>query len=615
MWEVTIPNANITFGGQTLALPGAYYLDLLSGFAASTPTTPPLIYIGYANGMKPQVPISFLSAANLLNAIRGGAASGYVPAIANPSPALFGGQLITFINVGENTQSSLALSNAVGSGVAILTSTNYGVPSNLLQASVTAGSLAGKQLTLYDGYNGSTVVGDNLGVPFQLAYTGAASAGLSFSVTTSGLNATQFAVASPNANESFSIPLGAGQYDTTQKIVQYLNGTGFWSAVGVGDTSLPSAYLDSGQTSVSLAASGSGGYVYSNVTAALGAVLYWTNQYAQQANFATAAASGSVVSYTSGLAPANIPFKSFTGATSVPPINSDYATALNTALTIPGWSVFVDSNASAVRLLASQHVETASSPLYGKWRRYYTGSSPGDSVANAQAAAQGLNSKRTIYAYPGLYVVDPLTGLTSLKGGIYAAAAAAGISVGNPPATPLTNKQLNGLGVELALTVSQINSLQQAGVMPIIGTTPALSGQPNFNQLPPTIASDITTWQVDSNPENMFEQQIKCRDFLAYSLVAAAQPYVGTVAEINNETNILKAIKLTLNALIYSTGSNGVLASWDKKSLVIQYNGSTQTASVSANVVLVGQNRFITEQITIFPLNLSISASTPVPAG
>lgn len=606
---------NITFGGQTLALPGAYYLDALSGFIAGPPTTPPLIYIGYGYGMKPQTPVSFISANNLLAALRGGPASGFVPALASPSPELFGAQLITFIEVGANTQSSLALRNAAGSGVAVLTSTNYGAPSNLLQASVAAGSLAGKLLTIYDGYSGATAAGDNLGVPFQLAYTGTASANINFTVSTSGLNATTFAVSSPNANESFSIPLGAGQYTTVQQIVQYLNGTGFWSAIALGDTSLPSSYLDSGQSAVALATSGSGTYTYTNVTAALGAVLYWVNQYAQSANFATAAASGTVASYTSGLAPANIPFQSFTGATSVPPVNADYATALNLALTIPGWSVFIDSNSSSVRALGAQHVETASTPLYGKWRRFYTGSSAGDSVSSAQVNAQALNSKRSIYVYPGMYVIDPLTGATVLKGGLYAAAAAAGISAGNPAATPLTNKVLNGVGVETALTISQINILQQAGVMPLIGTTPALSGQANFNNIPPTIASDITTWQNDSNPENVFEQQIKCRDFLAYSLVNAAQPYVGTIADTNSELNILKAIKNTLNALIYSTGSNGVLASWDSKSLVVAYSGVTQTASVSASVVLVGQNRFITELITIFPLNLVVTAQTPVPAG
>jgi hypothetical protein len=605
-----MPNNNVSFGGQTLVLPGAYYQDQLSGFNPGVPTTPPLIYIGYGYGVKPQTPSTYITAADLLAAIRGGPASGYVPPLTNPSPQLFGAQVITFINVGENTQSSLVFKNAAGSGVAVATSANYGVPSNLLQASVGTGSLAGKLATVYDGYSGRAIQGDNLGIPFQLAYTGAATGGVSFTVTTSGLNATVFAVTSPNTNESFSINLAPGQYTTVERVVEYLNGTGFYSAIPIGDTSLPAAYLDAGQTTVALPPVSGTAYQYANVSAWLGSFIYWFNQYAAQ-SFATAAASASVASYTSGLVPANTPFASFAGATSTPPTNNDYATALNLALAIPGWSVFCDSNIAAVRALGSQHCQTASTPLYGKWRRFYTGSSPGDSVASAIANAQALNSNRSIYVYPGIYAVDTNTGATVLQGGLFAAAGAAGMSTGNPASTPLTNKVLNGVGVEAALTISQVDQLQQAGVMPLKGTTPPVSGQINFNNIPPTIISDLTTWQNDNNPENVFEQQIKCRDFLAYSMVNALQPYVGTVAEVTNEAKMLQAAQLTLNSLIYTPGSQGVLASWDPTSLIVNYNGNTQTASVSASVRLVGQNRFILETVTIFPLNFSLSLSSP----
>jgi hypothetical protein len=55
--------------------------------------------------------------------------------------------------------------------------------------------------------------------------------------------------------------------------------------------------------------------------------------------------------------------------------------------------------------------------------------------------------------------------------------------------------------------------------------------------------------------------------------------------------------------LIFTTGGPGVLASWDPNSLTLVYNGTIQTASISANVTIVGQNRFITETNTIYPLN------------
>lgn len=603
-----MPNLNISFAGQTLVLPGAYYVDQLASAIPNSPPTPPLIYIGYAYGMKPQTAYTFVGGQNLLTAIRGGPASAYVLPMSNPSPELFGASLITFINVGANTQSSLVMNGSGGTGVLISTSANYGVPSNLLQAQVAAGSTAGKAITLYDAYAGTTILGDNLGVPFEVSYTGTASAGVSFTVQTTGLNASGFALASSNPNESFTFNLGAGQYQTVEQVVEAINGTGFYSAIVVGDTSLPASYLDSGQTSVSLIASGSGG-VYVNVTAALGSVLYWFNQYAGS-SYATAVASGSIASYVSGLAPANIPFTSFSGATSVPPSTSNYASGFNLALTIPGWSVFADSNSSAIRALGSQHAQTASTPLYGKWRRFYTGSASGDSVTTTAANAQGLNSNRSIYVYPGIYVTNTTTGNLNLQPGLYAAAAVAGMSAGNTASTPLTNKVLNGVGVESALTISQINQLQQAGVMVLTGTTPATSGSFNFNNVPPTIVSDFTTWQNDNNPENVFEQQMRCRDYMAYSVTNALQPYVGTVASTQNELAILTAAQRTLNGLIYTSGGPGVLNSWDATSLILAYNGATQTASISANVVLVGQNRFITETNTIYPLNLLVNLNT-----
>jgi hypothetical protein len=143
--------------------------------------------------------------------------------------------------------------------------------------------------------------------------------------------------------------------------------------------------------------------------------------------------------------------------------------------------------------------------------------------------------------------------------------------------------------------------------MVIRGTTPPAPGGVVIANVPPTITSDLTTWQIDNNPENVFEQQVKCRDWLAYSLSNGLAPYVGSIADSYDELRILNAAKATLNQLLYSPGSNGVLNSWDPKQLVLNYTGSNQTASVSASVVLVGQNRFITEYVTIFPLNISIT--------
>ena len=589
-----MPSVNVPFNGQTLIIPGAYYADNVSATLAPVAvTTPPLIFLGYGYGQKPQVPATYVTPQDLLNAIRGGPASGFVPFLTNPSTQLNGAQQITFINVGENTQSALTLYSGV-TGVVNLTSANYGLPSNLLQAEVLAGTQAGKQITLYDGYSGATSTGDNLGVPFQLAYTGSAS-GVSYSVIVSGGVATTFLTTSPHTGESVSIPLGSGSYSTIAAVVNYLNSTGFYSAAVLSNGNLPSTNLDA-ITSGALA-SGSP-YTYANVTATLGDIVYWVNNSASA--LATAAIASGVTS-ASGLAPSVIPFTAFSGAVSVTPTLSDYASGLNVALGIPGWAVFTGSNSSGVIALGTQHAVTASETINGSWRRFFSGSSTGDSVNAAAAQARTMNAFEATYVYPGIYAVDTTTGLNTLYSGHHAAAAIAGMATGNAVATPLTNKSLVGTGVEVALTVSQINQLQEAGVMPI--WIPSQTGVP-------TVVSDLTTWQVDSNPENVFNQQVACRQFLAYSLVNAVQPYVGTQADPLTETKVLNAVKTMLNSLLYNSGNaNGVLNAWDPATLKLVYNSAQQLAAITVSVQLIGQNRFITEYVSVLPSNFTINAA------
>ena len=70
---------------------------------------------------------------------------------------------------------------------------------------------------------------------------------------------------------------------------------------------------------------------------------------------------------------------------------------------------------------------------------------------------------------------------------------------------------------------------------------------------------------------------------------------------------IKKAITSTLNALKYTgPGSSGILSSWQNSSLVLTYDGATQTVAITVSVVFVGQNRHITEFVNVQPLNASV---------
>ena len=592
-----MPNVNVQFLGQTLVLPGAYYADNVSQALVPVQSlTPPLIFIGNFYGLAPKTPTTYTNAQDAKNAIRGAPSATYIDFMTNPSPNLAGAQYITLINASENTQSSAYITSGSGSQLIALTSANYGSASNLLQYEVAAGTTAGYNVTIYDGYSNTSVEGQNLGVPFQLAYTGSAS-GVTYSVSGTSAGATTFIISSPNAGESVSIDITGSGYSTISSLVAYLNGTGYYSAAVLSNGNLPSTNLTIA-SAVALPTPSSGAYTYENVDATLGDIIYWVNQYAS--SYATATlVSG--VGLCSAQTLTEVGLTHFTGGTNVPPTNNDYAAAFNVALQTPGWVVFADSNLPAVQALGAQHAQTASSIPYKAWRRFVTGSSVGDSVTTTIQNATQLNSFESTYCFPGIYRIDTTSGVNTLYGGLAWAAAVAGMMAGNIIAQPLTNQQLTGTGVEKAggnnqyLTTSQISQLQNAGVMVL--------NYPQTNV--PTIVSDLTTWQGDNNPENVFNQQVACRWGLAYSLAAAVNPYIGTIASPYGLGRVRNALVTQLNNLIYSPGNNGVLVSWDAKSLVLKYNGATQTLSITVNVVLVGQIRFILEQTFVQPLNLS----------
>ena len=587
-----MPNVNAQFGGQTLTQPGSYYVDNVSATAQTGQAqVPPAVVVCNAYGIPPLVPVTFYTLQDATNAVKGGPVSAFLPFLYTPSTELNGASAVTFINAAQNTQATFPVLNGAPATAINLTSTQYGPSANLLQIEIGSGSVGGKYITLLDGYTGATVAADNLGLPFQLAYAGTATGGVTYTVTVAGGVATGLTVTSPNAGESLMIALGAGQYSTVGQVVAYLNGTGFYDAVIWSNPNLPAASLDAA-AAVALPIPASGVYSYVPVTAKLTDVAYWFN------NVASALATAAVVTGVGGTI-ANIPLTHFSGATAVPPTLSNYASALNLALTQPGWVVFADANFAGVAALGAQHAITASAIPNRRWRRFITGSQAGDSVAVTVANTAALNAFQATYCYPGLYANSPVTGLNTLYPGLYVAAATTGMMAGNPVATALTNKSVIGTGVELIgglpLSTSQLALLQNSGVQTL--TVPDSTGVP-------TILSDVTTWQNDDNPENVFNQQVGCRQFLSYVLQQAGAPYIGSIASPFGQRRIKNAFTKALNSMIYTEGGNGVLVSWDPTSLVLNFTGSNQVESVTVAVVFVGQVRFLLTTALVQPLNL-----------
>lgn len=599
-----MPNVSISIGGQVAIVPGVYVQNFIAPEVPSgNLNTGPLLFIAASYGGIPFKPYNFTDANSLMTFMRGAPSQDFVPFMFNPSSEVNGTSLVTLINVAPNTQSSATMQSSGGTNIINLTSSNYGTPSNSIQYSVGAGSTAGVSMSITDGFSNTTYTGTNLGIPFQLAYLGSSSlVTYTISSTIAG-QATSLVISSPVMGESIQLDLTSPTYATVSQVVQELNGTGVYSCTVLGNGSLPSSSLDL-IVANPLPAPIASVPVFVNVTATLGDVIFFVNTFAS--SIATAALFPSVVS-TPALIPALVANQFFTGATNQVPSLADYASGLNVGLTQPAWAVHIDSNTAGVRALGAQHAATACSTINRSWRRYVTGSVIAETPSVAQTNARQTNELMVTYCWPGIQATSTLTALNQTYDGNHVAAAVAGIYTGNPASLPVTNKTLVGNGVEQQTDLATMNSLQSNGVLVL---------NLDQNTRLPTFLSDVTTWQNDSNPANVFNQQVSLRFALNYYLVNSLQPYVGGVASNFSEAQLRNAAARALNQVLYN-GQNtiGLLNSWDPNSLTVTYDGTTQTSTVAVAVVLVGQNRFIVVNVTINPLNIQISSQGVITNG
>lgn len=585
-----MPSENVQFANETLVLPGVY-----SAQTSQAPVSPgtniqnPLIFIAYGFGGAPYTPISTTSASQLKQVMRGAPSASFADFLYNGGSSLSGASTVIYINASASTQSTSVITSTGAADLITLTSANYGIPSNLMSFSVAAGSVSpGINLTLSDGYAQSTITGTNLGVPFQLTYTGTAPSGVTYTVT-----ATDFELNSPNAGESYVLPLSS--FPTVTSLVNYINATGFYAASIISGTAgqLTTTSLDF-VTAVALpvpvVSAGITTYTYVNVSALLGDVVYWVNNFAS--GYASAVLTSTAVPNVP-VAYQIVPNTLFSGATTVIPTATDYATSLSAALSIPASIVFLDNNANNIQVLGSQHAAQASLPVNGMYRRFFTGLNTGATPAAAESLALQLNSATTTLVFNEIQRVSSTTNLPTLYSALYTAAAVAGMSQGNPAYVPMTNKTLNATGVGTNLDIPTINALQQAGVMVV-----NLSRATGL----PVVISDLTTWNNDDNPTNVYNQQVAISQQLNLNLIQAFDPFVGQVTNGSEGASLLNAFKKVLNQAI----SLNLLISWNPSSLTAVYNPVPQSWALTGQVMFVGQTRFVTIQLNITPTQISL---------
>lgn len=173
-----MPQINQSFGGATLIVPGVYYKDNVNAvLPANTFPGLPLIFIGVGYGGVPNTPYAFSDANSLKAFMRGSSSARFVDFMTNPSSEVPGAQNFVYINPAPNVQATATLLSSAATAVINMAAVNYGAPGNAMTYQVAAGSQAGINLTIADpNYTGLSFTGVNLGVPFQLTYTGTSSA-------------------------------------------------------------------------------------------------------------------------------------------------------------------------------------------------------------------------------------------------------------------------------------------------------------------------------------------------------------------------------------------------------------------------------------------------------
>jgi hypothetical protein len=434
-------------------------------------------YIGESLGGQPNTPLVFGSPAQAQATLIGGELLQAVLKAFNPSDETGGPASVVAIRVNPALPSSLVLKDATGTPSINLASADYGLRTNQIKVSLSAGSTQGVHATTQLGT--SVYSQDNLyAAPFTVQYTGAnASATLS-------VNDTTVTLSSPAGTVVAAIDLAT--FPTVGQLVDNINANANFTASVTGGFSTAPAL--NGLDAIPAQDIKTAPYA---ATATLQAVITWLNSPAQTLVVATRAPNA-------GLPPAPIPFTYLTGGSDGIVTNANWSAAFTTLQKVAvNWITPVSSDLGVIAM-TDAHVQYMST-IGRKERRAICGMALASTDAAAIAAALGINSDRTSLVHIGYYGYDLTGQLTGLQ--LYApyqsAAAVSGAFSGLSPGTPMTNKSLTFAGVErILLNPTETDPLIQGGVLCIEATDSGYK-----------VVQSISTW-LNDNKFDKVEQSV-----------------------------------------------------------------------------------------------------------
>ncbi len=512
----------IFFGGRNIVKPGVYATvnaDAMVPVRLGAANT--VGVIGTALGGTPRTITPVLSPLDARAALKGGVLADVIDLMYDPSGEVPGAGDVHYYRLNLAVQSALTLQDISSANVIALTSRDYGVKQNQLRAKVESGSVSGKKITLNDVLTTAYEVGDDLGNAFTIQYVGAKFAA-QLVVTKTGDAATllQLQTKANGAGDPWVTEvqqdLTVSALATLGQLVAFLNGLGNFVTTAMGNSQMPTAYLDAvaGQDIKSAPYT---------TSALIGAVVHWINSVS---SLATAARVPSATT-----APANLSFTFFQGGSEgAVPSNSDWQAALDAFAQDDVSFIFVATEDAAVHAMAVAHCDAQSDVKTRRERMTLLGGSFGESVSQVVARAGAIADKRATVCYPGILRQNIFSGLIDQLSPMYLAACVTGMAAGLRPEVPLTFKSVRCNGLETVLSQTDIETLLNYGVLCV----EQVPSQGIFR-----IVQGITTYLQDNNTVWRKIAGVRIADYLSRTLRDALDPMVGRVGDKRTVTSIL----------------------------------------------------------------------------
>lgn len=533
-------NRGIFFGGRNIVKPGVYAnvnADAMVPVRLGAANT--IGVIGTAQGGAPRTITPVLSPVDARAILKGGVLADVIDLMYDPSPELPGAGDVHFYRLNAALQSALTIQEVGLSNVITLTARDYGVRTNQIRVKVEAGTNSGKKITLNDVLTTNYEIGDDLANAFSIHYVGSKFAS-QLIITKTGDAATLLKLQTKATGsgdpwvDEVSQDLTVSALATLGQLVAFLNGLGSYVTIGVGNSQMPTAYLDAVAGQDIKSATFTAG-------ALIGAIVYWVNSTSLLASAAR------VTSAT--LAPANLAFTFFQGGSEgAVPNNADWQVALDAFAQDDVSFIFVATEDAAVHAMAVAHCNAQSDVKTRRERQTILGGSYGESVAQVLARAGAIADKRAVVCYPGIKRINLFTGLIDQLSPMYLAACVTGMCGGSTPETPLTFKSIRCNALERVLSQTDIESLLNFGVLAV----EQVPSQGTFR-----IVQGITTYLQDNNTTWRKIAGVRIADYLNRTMRDGLDPLVGRVGDKRTVTSILNRAVSVLNKQVRGPANQG----------------------------------------------------------